>query len=61
MLMKLKQRKKLPEIKILTTTYILRFAVVDCVCYNEDFVKLRFCCINFYCNFGQAEENSLLH
>ena len=52
---------KLPEIKRLTTTYILRFAVVDCVCYNEDFVKLRFCCIIFYCNFGQAEENSLLH
>ena len=39
------------EIKRLITTYILRFAVVDCVCYNEDFVKSRFCCINFYCNF----------
>ena len=20
---------------------------MDCVCYNEDFVKSRFCCINF--------------
>ena len=31
------------------------FALLDCVRYNEDFVKSRFC------NFGRAEENRLLY
>ena len=40
-------------------------ALLDCVCYNEDFnksrlVKLMFCSINILL-FWSAEENSLLY
>ena len=45
--------------------YYFLFAFLDCVCYNEDVIKLRFV-INrgfvpllFDCNFGWAEENRL--
>ena len=38
------------------------FAFLDCVYYNEDFVKSRPVLLHtFYCNFGRAEENLSLY
>ena len=43
--------------------YILRLRLLDCVCYNEDFINRGSLnlgsvpYITFYCNFGRAAEN----
>ena len=39
-------------------------ALLDCVRFNVDFVKSKFCSIHFrsfYCNFVRAEENRSLY
>ena len=41
------------------------FVLLDCVCYNKDFVRIEVCYIEvllhtFYSDFGWAEENHSL-